>query len=870
MMKKMKKGALLTGLMLILLACVSDAAMAADIFAMPAGDMTIQTMMNPVFGDSASSKISGLFGTFNAAVLFLGGILTAYGIFSGVAQTAHDGEMLGRRFSSLWVPIRVSIGIAAIVPINGGYCPAQMIVNYVATQGINAGAGMWNSYVQHDDTFVASNYTIPDVPAVRELALSMFKTFTCAAAMQKEADRLDDESAQAMNQEKTSIIIPTVSTGTVVYGTKEDPNACGGYTVPDYSTDETGIGAAQQAALSVLEMKMKSLANSIADTSTNIADMNTAFAQPFEAAVAEYQTTVKNAANAAIAKASSKQRETSQKSAAGGWMMAGAYYASQGATLNEVSAATNLVPSGVAPTMGDVGGYQARAVEAAINPNGANQSMWDKIKGAGSAIWEKAKTTANAAMDMVLDPKILDNAVNEKFGPLMQSLKNVANGTGNPIVNMQNVGFAALTAAGAGFIASMVVGVFSTTGGLVIAGLSTALIGFGATNAYYLPIVPAATYYGAVLGWYALYIECLIAAPIWALMHIRFDGEGMVGSASSGYKIILNMFLRPPLITLGFGIAMSSMEFLINGWNKTFTAAFLANFSITGIGGFINCLAMFCIYTITMLAFVHKILSLTTIIPEAITKWIDGGHDSLGTNMANGAGEHARHGVSGMFGVVQSQAGRLNQGSQSGKGNGPGRDKKDDNQKMPERDGKNGEDVVSSEGMPVSSEDRTFGQIFRDVKGKFGKNGGDDPPNVPPKPPTPPGDGGGDDDGPPPPPSGGVPGGRASSLAESGGTSGGAAASVEGGASGGAAAGAEVGTSGGAAAGAEGGAALGPVGAVAGAALSVGMKVAETTGKVVETGAQVTSQVAQSASNEASKSSEGDIEGNSDGAGKSE
>lgn len=862
-MKKMKKGALLAGLMLILLACVSDVAMAADVFSAPAGDTTVSTMLNPVFGDSASSKISGLFGTFNAAVLFLGGILTAYGIFAGVAQTAHDGEMLGRRFSSLWVPIRVSLGIAAIVPINGGYCPAQMIVNYVASQGVNAGAGMWNSYVQHDDTFVASNYTIPDVPAVRELALSMFKTFTCAAAMQNEADRLDDESAKAMNQEKTSIIIPTVSTGTVVYGTKEDPNACGGYTVPDFSTDETGIGVAQQAALSVLEMKMRSLANHIADTSTNIADMNTSFSQPFEAAVAEYQTTVKNAANAAVAQAASKQRETSRKSAADGWFMAGAYFASQGATLNNVSAATNLVPSGVAPTMGDVGGYQARAVESAINPNGSNQSMWDKVKGAGSAIWEKAKTTANAAMDMVLDPKILDNAVNEKFGPLMQSLKNVANGTGNPIVNMQNVGFAALTAAGAGFIAAMVIGVFTTTGGLILAGLSTALIGFGATNAYYLPLVPAATYYGAVLGWYALYIECLIAAPIWALMHIRFDGEGMVGSASSGYKIILNMFLRPPLITMGFGIAMSSMEFLINGWNKTFTAAFLANFSITGIGGFINCLVMFCVYTITMLAFVHKILSFTTIIPEAITKWIDGGHDSLGTNMANGAGEHARHGVSGMFGVVQSQAGRLNQGSQSGngKGNGPGRDKKDDNEKKPERDGKNGEEIVSTKGMPVSSEDRTVGQIFKDVKGKFGKNGGDGPP----KPPTPPGggSGGGDDDGPPPPPGG------------AGGSDGGPPPSPPGGAaavetSGGAAAGAEGGASSGAAAGAEGGAALGPVGAVAGAALSVGMKVAETTGKVVEAGAQVTSQVAQSASNEASKSSEGNIEGNSDGAGKSE
>lgn len=861
-MKKMKKGALLTGLMLILLACVSDAAMAADIFAMPAGDMTIQTMMNPVFGDSASSKISGLFGTFNAAVLFLGGILTAYGIFSGVAQTAHDGEMLGRRFSSLWVPIRVSIGIAAIVPINNGYCPAQMIVNTVAQWGLSVGAKEWNLFVDVDEAIYDDPTTkVADIPSIRELGLSMYKTFTCAAAMQKEADRLDDESAKAMNQEKESIIIPTVNNNIVVYGTKNDPGACGGYSIPDYSNDDTGIGEAQQAALSILEMKMKSLANSIADTSTNIADVNTAFSQPFEAAIAEYQTRVKEAAAAALSKAMSKNRETARKSSADGWMMAGAYFSSQGSALGKVSVATNLTPKGVAPTMGDVAGYQARAISAAINPNGTNQSMWDKIKGAGSAIWDKAKTTANAAMDMVVNPDMLDNAVDEKFGPLVKSAKNVANGTGNPLINLQNLGFAALTVAAAGYLASIVVGVFSTTGGLILAGLSTALIGFGAANAYYLPIVPTLHYFGAVLGWYALYIECLIAAPIWALMHIRFDGEGMIGSAESGYRIIANMFFRPAIITTSFCIVMSLLPALIGLWTKMFTATFLTNFTSTGLLGFVNTLIMLCVLTGTDIALVHKILGMALTITEAISRWIGGGHDSFGTSASNGAGEHARHGFNAMVGVVQGQAGRMNQGSQSGKGNGPGRDKKDDNEKKPERDGKNGEEIVSTKGMPVSSEDRTFGQMFRDVKGKFGKNGGDGPP----KPPTPPGggSGGGDDDGPPPPPggAGGSDGGPPPSPP------GGVAA---GGTSGGAAAGAESGASSGAAAGAEGGAALGPVGAVAGAALSVGMKVAETTGKVVETGAQVTSQVAQSASNEASKSSEGNIEGNSDGAGKSE
>ena len=47
--------------------------------------------------------------TFNGAVLIIGGILATYTLLAGTLGTAHDGEMLGKKFSSVWIPIRYSL-----------------------------------------------------------------------------------------------------------------------------------------------------------------------------------------------------------------------------------------------------------------------------------------------------------------------------------------------------------------------------------------------------------------------------------------------------------------------------------------------------------------------------------------------------------------------------------------------------------------------------------------------------------------------------------------------------------------------------------------------------------------------------------------
>ena len=173
-----------------LTALVPGVAAAASLFDLPSGDQSVARLVAPFAGDTTSGQIATLFGGLNAAILFLGSLVAGYGILSGIAQTAHDGEMLGRRFSSLWVPIRVAIGLAAIVPLGNGLCGAQMVVNHVAQMGIGVGANIWSQYVANASPEDSEDYVLPDLSGVRDLALGRLAVGRLdARARRKDGDR---------------------------------------------------------------------------------------------------------------------------------------------------------------------------------------------------------------------------------------------------------------------------------------------------------------------------------------------------------------------------------------------------------------------------------------------------------------------------------------------------------------------------------------------------------------------------------------------------------------------------------------------------------------------------------------------------------
>lgn len=133
-------------------------ALAADgslTFAPPASDVSVVFLGN-LFGvvdgvlHGTGSQIMGsMFGVFNSAVLALGGIIIMYTLIVSTMNTAHEGQMLGQKWSSIWIPVRSTAGLALLIPKASGYCMMQIFVMWLVVQGVGAADKVWEAALSY-------------------------------------------------------------------------------------------------------------------------------------------------------------------------------------------------------------------------------------------------------------------------------------------------------------------------------------------------------------------------------------------------------------------------------------------------------------------------------------------------------------------------------------------------------------------------------------------------------------------------------------------------------------------------------------------------------------------------------------------------
>ena len=136
------------------LAMAADSSSALS-FAPPTQDVSV-VLLGDLFGvvdgvlNGAGTQIMGkMFGVFNSAVLALGGIIIMYTLLVSTMNTAQEGQFLGQKWSSLWVPIRTTFGLALLIPKQSGYCLMQIFVMWIILQGIGAADKIWNAALNY-------------------------------------------------------------------------------------------------------------------------------------------------------------------------------------------------------------------------------------------------------------------------------------------------------------------------------------------------------------------------------------------------------------------------------------------------------------------------------------------------------------------------------------------------------------------------------------------------------------------------------------------------------------------------------------------------------------------------------------------------
>lgn len=144
------------------------------------------------------TALAKVLGYTNIIAMILGVVIMAYVILAGALNTAASGEMLGRSWSSVWLPLRTSVAFGMIVPATSGgevFSVAQSLVIWMIIVGSNSATWLWSEGVAAIGTgtpvFQTQNFHDSS------LATPIIQAVTCSAIRSKLATKKDGEEPDA-------------------------------------------------------------------------------------------------------------------------------------------------------------------------------------------------------------------------------------------------------------------------------------------------------------------------------------------------------------------------------------------------------------------------------------------------------------------------------------------------------------------------------------------------------------------------------------------------------------------------------------------------------------------------------------------------
>jgi hypothetical protein len=134
--------------------------------------------------DNASLLLGAMFKTLNTTALVLGAFMVVHALIMGLLKTATEGEFLGKQWSSVWMPIRIVVGIGSMFPTSSGYSFLQIVLMWIIVQGIGAADAVWSTTLRFV-TLAGSPYAGVSVPASGGSIQSfnqLFQMMSCEAS----------------------------------------------------------------------------------------------------------------------------------------------------------------------------------------------------------------------------------------------------------------------------------------------------------------------------------------------------------------------------------------------------------------------------------------------------------------------------------------------------------------------------------------------------------------------------------------------------------------------------------------------------------------------------------------------------------------
>ncbi|HMY90758.1 MAG TPA: DotA/TraY family protein [Nitrosomonas sp.] len=155
----------------------------------------------------------------------------------------------------------------------------------------------------------------------------------------------------------------------------------------------------------------------------------------------------------------------------------------------------------------------------------------------------------------------------------------------------------------------------------------------------FIPTLPYFIFMIAVVGWLLSVLQALVAAPLWAIMHMTPE-RSFIGGQHQGYLLLLSLFARPALIVIGLFAAMLLANPIIEYVTIFFFAVRTANVtSSESLGWFMQFLTFkdwLLMYAFVITPIVYMVFGLSQSLPDTVLSWIGAGIRSMGETNATG------------------------------------------------------------------------------------------------------------------------------------------------------------------------------------------------------------------------------------------
>lgn len=647
---------------------------------MPALAFADSNIFEPVLNDMSLTVLSAIFGglispfisitgadplgsgitTFNGCVLIVGGVLVAYTILVGTVSTAHDGEMLGKKFSSVWVPIRTGLGTALVIPVvKGTYCLMQLVVAWIIVQGVGLADNVWSVYTKTENLGNLASAGLQNIQSARQLGYSLFQSQVCVSAINKVIAESKESLEVIRDKGNNLATVKQFADGNSdilnfgMFGNGEntpyDDYNCGSANIPrvaNVSNNPNPIFGLSdsQARASAITASQYNAANALVKTMQGYAESfvngGAISTSQIDSAINDYQNAVAKEASAQILSLD-EYKTLGNNASKDGWFLAGGFYTKISKLSDDIQSAMSNIGTASGPVsltnnLSDVLGKYDSKLTSLLKTS--------KMAPINGGFGVSAENHTDKSWASLVKSNDFDGLMKKVF---VTSGKLMVPDNSNPLIGMKSYGIGLLTLTSSVFglvfagdfvmsaLPTIIAGNLGVVMPLVLSfvsfGLATPLFLAGLILTYILPNLPFFLWFGATIGWLVLCVEAILAAPMWAVMHLTANGDDMVGSGAQGYRLVLSLMLRPVLMILGLVVSFVMLSVV----GQLFTKLFFEVFTLNNDGNFIvwigGLIISPIIYLIGMYILIKKLFSMIHIIPDELLKWFGGGGSQMGT-----------------------------------------------------------------------------------------------------------------------------------------------------------------------------------------------------------------------------------------------